>query len=63
MNTPEADCRAVCGAYAWMDGLSADCCCVDTDWKPCLNCPCGSPPLPACPYDCDTPLAQCQAGL
>jgi hypothetical protein len=52
-------CRAVCGAYAWMEGMSADCCCVDTDWKPCLNCPNQNPAL----IDCQTPLAQCTAGL
>ncbi|MFH1126122.1 MAG: hypothetical protein V1703_03270 [Candidatus Altiarchaeota archaeon] len=59
MDAKRANCRAVCGAYAWLSGMSTDCCCVDTDWKPCLNCPNQDPAR----IDCDTPLAQCKAGL
>ncbi|MBU0761957.1 MAG: hypothetical protein KKD39_02935 [Candidatus Altiarchaeota archaeon] len=59
MNALRADCRVVCSATAWMQGVSGTCCCVDADWVPCLNCPCVAP----CNPDCDTPKPTCQAKL
>ncbi|MFH0862162.1 MAG: hypothetical protein V1875_03945 [Candidatus Altiarchaeota archaeon] len=62
-NALNANCRATCWASAFSSystprGVQT-CCCTDADWKPCLNCPNQNQAL----IDCDTPLAQCKAGL
>jgi len=62
-NALKANCRATCwanafGSYTTPRGVQT-CCCTDADWKPCLRCPNQNPAL----IDCDTPLAQCKAGL
>lgn len=59
MSALTADCRAVCGAYSWAEGMTDTCCCVSAEWEPCLNCPCTMP----CAPDCDTPMPACKAKL
>ncbi|MFH1404253.1 MAG: hypothetical protein ABIH11_08300 [Candidatus Altiarchaeota archaeon] len=60
MNALKGNCKAVCGEYAWYPEKNGEyCCCIDVDSRDCLNCPNQNPAL----IDCNTPLAQCKAGL
>jgi len=56
-------CRASCGKGAFMGGLSANCCCIKTNFvEPCDHCPC-TVGVDCHLMTCDPQLAACKAGL